>query len=70
MRLIDDWHKSWRLLSVQANSIGVAICTTYAAMFEQLKDTIPPSYMAGITGAVFALGIIGRMVSQTPKVDE
>ncbi len=69
MNLIADWKAGWKLLSVQANSIGAAIAVTYASMYEQLKDTLPPQYMAGITAAVFVLGIVGRLVSQTPKDD-
>ncbi len=67
MRLIDEYHKCWKLLSVQCNGVGVAICATYGALYDQLKDNFPPKYMAILTGVVFVLGIIGRIVSQTPK---
>lgn len=65
--LIDEWRKAYKLLSVQANTIGVAMATTYAAMYEQLKETIPPQWMAGVTAAVFVAGILCRVISQTPK---
>lgn len=67
MTLIDEWKTCWKYLSVQANAIGVAISTGYAAMYDQLKEAFPPAYMAGLTGAVFLLGIVGRVVSQTKK---
>jgi hypothetical protein len=69
MKLIDDWKAAWRLLSVQANTIGIAVSGTYMTLYDQLKNTLPPKVMAAITGGVFLLGIIGRMVSQTPKDD-
>lgn len=65
--LIEDWRKAYKFLSVQANIIGGAMSTTYGMMYEQLKETIPPQYMAMITGAVFAAGIVLRVISQVPK---
>ena len=69
MNLIDNWKAAWRLLSVQANTIGIAVSGTYMGLYDQLKDTFPPKIMAAVTGAVFLFGIIGRLVSQTPKDD-
>jgi len=69
MNLIDDWKSCLRLFSVQANTIGLAMTAAYSAMYEQLKDNFPPKIMAAVTAAVFVLGIVGRLVSQTPKDD-
>ena len=67
MNLIEDWKAAWKLLSVQANTIGIAVSGTYMTLYDHLKDTFPPKVMAAITGAVFLFGIIGRLVLQTPK---
>lgn len=67
MNLIEDWKAAWKYLSVQANSIGLAISAAYAGLYDQLKADFPPKYMAALTGLVFVLGIVGRVVSQTPK---
>jgi len=67
MKLIDNWHKCLRLFSQQANAIGIALSLTYSSMYDHLKDNLPPAWMAGITGAIFALGFLGRIVDQTPK---
>ena len=64
--LIEDWRKAYKYLSVQANGIGLAIAGAYGAMYDQLKETFPPQWMAAVTGAVFAVGIICRVISQ-PK---
>jgi hypothetical protein len=64
MMLIPEWKTAYRFLSVQANVIGMAMATGYATMYPQLKDTIPPDVMAWITGAVFVLGIVARVISQ------
>ena len=70
MRLIDDWKKALRLFSVQANGIGIAISSTYALLYEQIKENFPPKFMAGLTGLVFLSGIFGRLVSQEKKEDK
>lgn len=64
MKLINNWKQAWRFLSVQFNALGTTIAVTYASMYSQLKDAFPPEYMAGVTAAVFILGIIGRVKSQ------
>lgn len=67
MKLIDEWRKAYKFLSVQANTIGAAMASTYALMYPQLKDTIPAQYMAGLTALVFVAGIVCRVVSQDKK---
>lgn len=67
MRLIDEWRTAWKFLSVQANVLGGAMASAYATFYPQLKDTISPAAMGYLTGAVFALGVIGRVISQQPK---
>ncbi|MES2729929.1 MAG: hypothetical protein V4621_07545 [Pseudomonadota bacterium] len=70
MKLIDEWRGCLRFLSVQANVIGIAISTTYATLYSQLKENFPPTYMAILTGVVFVAGIVGRLISQSPKAGD
>lgn len=67
MRLIDEWRSAIKLFSVQANLIGAGMATTYASMYPQLRESIPPQWMAGLTAAVFVAGIVCRVISQQPK---
>lgn len=67
MELIPDWKKAVKLFSVQANAIGAALASTYGLMYPQLRESIPPQWMAGITSAVFIAGIVCRVISQQPK---
>lgn len=69
MKLIPEWRSALRLFSVQANIIGVALASTYASMYGQLKADLPPQQMAAITACVFAAGILLRIISQQPKED-
>ena len=70
MKLIDEWRSCFKFISVQANSIGIAIAGTYSLLYEQLKENFPPKIMAGVTGLVFLAGILGRLVSQEKKDKE
>lgn len=69
MKIIDEWRNAWKFLSVQASGIGIAISATYASLYDQLKDNFPPKCMAILTCVVFLAGIVGRIISQTPKDD-
>jgi sorbitol-specific phosphotransferase system component IIBC len=64
MKLITNWRKCWKFLSVQLMAVGSGISATYATMYQQLKDTIDPKMMAMITAGVFVAGILGRVISQ------
>ncbi len=70
MNLIDEWRVCYKYMSVQANAIGTALAVGYTSLYDQLKDNFPPRVMAAVTAAVFILGIIGRVVSQTKPDDE
>lgn len=67
MKLIPDWRKAVKFFSVQANIIGAALASTYGLMYPQLRESIPPQWMAGVTAVVFVAGIICRIISQQPK---
>jgi hypothetical protein len=67
MALISNWSKAYTFFSVQSNAIGAALATTYAMMYPQLKDTLPPQYMAGLTAFVFVTGIVCRVINQDKK---
>lgn len=67
MKLIDEWRSCWKYLSVQANTLGVAITATYGSMYDQLKEVLPPRYMMIVVIGVFVSGIIGRLIVQTSK---
>lgn len=67
MKLIEDWKDAWRWFSIWAGTVGSAMAATYAVMYEQLKETIPPQWMAALTAAVFIAGMVGRIIDQKPR---
>lgn len=63
-KLIPEWKRAWKLFSVQAQGVGLAILGAYAALPEKMQDSIPSRYVLMTAAACFILGIIGRLVHQ------
>jgi len=69
MKLIEEWHKSYRLFSVQAMALASALLGTWAVLPDDLKSGLP-HWIPNAAGIVILVaGIIGRLVQQTPPVD-
>tara|TARA_R110000868_G_scaffold215878_1_gene466023 strand:- start:1332 stop:1538 length:207 start_codon:yes stop_codon:yes gene_type:complete len=66
MKLIANWKKAYRMLSVQAMAVAGAIQGTWVLLPEDLKTTIPPNIVYWVTMGLLAFGIVGRLVDQ-PK---
>lgn len=54
----------WRLHSIQAMGVAMAIQTTYAGLPEGMQQAIPHAAVAGLTSVVLGLGVVGRLVRQ------
>lgn len=67
MKLISNWRKAYKMLSVQAMAFATAIQGAWAVLPEEMKATVPPQAVHWITMGLLVLGIVGRLVSQ-PKV--
>jgi len=66
MKLIPNWKKAWRMISVQAMTLAGSIQGAWLFIPEDMKASISPSIVQGATVALLVLGIAGRMVDQ-PK---
>ena len=69
MKLIDNWRKAYRMVSVQAMAAATAIQGTWVLIPEDMKSTIAPGIVQWITMGLLVFGIFGRLVDQ-PKVRE
>lgn len=68
-RLIPNWRKCWRMFSVQAQALALAILGAWQVMPQDLKAVIPPSAVFWCAMSLLLAGIIGRLVDQ-PKARE
>ena len=64
-KLVSDWRKSWRWLSMQAMIVSTAILSTWALLPADLKAKLPED--VGLYAAIIALGagMVGRLVDQS-----
>lgn len=69
MKLIPEWRRAWRMFSVNAMFVALALQGAWAAMPDDLKGNLPAWLLQGITMALLVLGIAGRLVHQ-PKVSD
>jgi len=69
MKLIPNWRRAWRMLSVQAMTLAAAVQGTWALIPEDLKAALPPSLVPAVSIVLLVAGIAGRLVQQ-PKVTE
>lgn len=67
MTLVDNAKQAWRWLSVQAMIVAAAIQASWLFIPEDMKASIPPNVVQGVTLALLALGVAGRLVKQEPK---
>lgn len=64
MKLIPEWRKAWRMVSVQAMTLAATIQTAWVAMPPDLISQVPPAVVQGVTLSLLVLGIVGRLVKQ------
>ncbi len=69
MKLIDNWRKAYRMLSIQAMAFATAIQGAWMFIPEDMKASIPPTVVQWVTMGLLAFGIVGRLVDQ-PKVKQ
>lgn len=66
MKLITNWRKAYRMVSVQAMAFAAAIQGSWVFIPEDMKASIPPTIVQWVTMGLLAFGIAGRLVDQ-PK---
>lgn len=66
MKLIPNWRRSWRMLSVRAMTLAAIVQVVWETHPEAIKAVVPPAWVPWITVGVLVFGIAGRLVQQ-PK---
>lgn len=68
MKLISNWKKAWRMLSVQFMFIASALQGAWIALPSNLVSKVPEGLVHVITLGLLVLGIAGRLIVQ-PKLN-
>ena len=64
MKLIEGWKSAYRFISVQAMVLAGAIQGAWLYVPDDLRSTVPQSWLQGITIALMVMGVAGRLVKQ------
>lgn len=63
-RLIPDWRRAWRFLSLQISAINAAFLATWALLPDDIKAGLP-SWLVPFAGVMLLLvGMGGRLYKQ------
>ena len=68
-RLIPNWRRAWRMASVQAQAIALAVLGGWQAMPDELRAVVPTWAVLGVAMLLLVAGIVGRLIDQ-PKTRE
>ncbi len=63
-KLIPNWKKAWRMFSVQAQVLAMALLGTWQVMPEDLKTQLPPGTVFYLSMALLVAGVVGRLIVQ------
>lgn len=66
MKLIANWRKAWRMLSIQAMTLAGAVQGAWMFIPDGMRSSIPANVVQAVTIALLVLGVVGRLVDQ-PK---
>ena len=69
MNLIPNWRQAWRMLSVQAQALAVALLAGWQMLDADMRAAIPAWVVVVLACVILTGGIIGRLIAQ-PKVHD
>lgn len=69
MKLIPEAKRWWRMFSIQAQAVALAVLGAWQVMPAELQDKVPPVVVFAVAMVLLVAGIAGRLIDQ-PKVRE
>jgi hypothetical protein len=64
MKPIENWRKAWRMFSVQAQALALAVIGAWQAVPDDIKASVPEWGLWAMLGAILVGGIVGRLIDQ------
>lgn len=69
MKLIPNWRRAWRMFSVQAQALAIAVLGGWQAMPDELRAVVPAWAVLTVAMVLLVAGIVGRLIQQ-PKTQD
>lgn len=70
MKLIPNWRRAWRMLSVQAFALAGSLQLLWLELPPEVKAELPATLVHWVTLAVAVFGAVGRVVDQPKTRDK
>ncbi len=67
IRLVDDWKRAWRWVSVNCMVLAAAIQGAWVYVPDDMRESLPHNLVSGLTICVLVLGVIGRICKKEDK---
>lgn len=64
MKLVADWKQAWKWISVNCMVIAAAIQGAWLYIPEDMKTSVPQSWVHVLTIGLLIAGVAGRVVQQ------
>jgi hypothetical protein len=64
MKLIPNWRKAWRMLSMQAMAAAAILQTAWETNPDAIRAVLPSAWVPWVTVALLLFGMAGRVVQQ------
>lgn len=64
IRLIPNWRRAWRMLSVQAQATALAVLGGWQAMPDDMRAVVPAGVVFSLAMGLLVTGIVGRLIDQ------
>ena len=64
MKLISEWKKIYKYISVQIPALNVAFLGTWAILPQKFQDAFPIPWVIVIAIALLVAGVFGRIIAQ------
>lgn len=65
MKLVYNWKDSWKWVSVHAMVLAGSLQGAWLYVPEDMKASLPASFVGGVTACILVAGVLGRLVDQT-----
>lgn len=66
MKLVENAKQAWKWLSMQMMVLALALQSTWELYSTEIQALLTPAQVTYVTIALLVLGIVGRLVKQTP----
>lgn len=64
LKLIDNWKKGWKFISVHCMVLSQAVLGSWLALPDEMKTAIKIEYVTVVAIALLVIGTVGRFVDQ------